>query len=336
MKSFDESEASMARRGCPEAGAPEDLPSETLITDLCGVRLKSPLIAASGTFGFGREYERLYDISCWGAVAVKGLTLKARAGNPPRRMAETACGMLNSVGLQNPGVDCFIRDELPWLVAKGIPVIANVAGFSQEEYCEAVRRLADAPVDLIELNISCPNVHCGGAIFASSPSGVGDITGAVRRVCRQPLIVKLSPNVTDIAALACAAEENGADAVSLINTLNGMAVDLNTRSPVLANVTGGLSGPAIKPVALRMVWQAASAVKIPVVGMGGVMSGRDAAEFLTVGAKAVMIGTANIVDPMAGPRILREFSDYLAESGTNDLAALVGSLRTNLTEGMKR
>ena len=224
-------------------------------------------------------------------------------------------------------MDCFIRDDLPWLAEKGIPIIANVAGFSEEEYREVVCRLADTQVDLIELNISCPNVHHGGTHFATSPSGVGDITKAVRRHCRQPLIVKLSPNVTDIVAVARAAEENGADAVSLINTLNGMAVDLKTRTPILANVTGGLSGPAIKPVALRMVWQVAQAVKIPVVGMGGVTCGRDVAEFMTVGAKAVMIGTANIVDPMSGPRILREFSDYMVESGVNDLASLTGSLK---------
>ena len=327
MNSSNENEKTRSLYEYPEICKTGELPPEALATDLCGVRLRNPLISASGTFGFGREYERLYDISCWGAVTLKGLTLKPRAGNPPRRLAETSCGMLNSVGLQNPGVDCFIRDDLPWLAEKGIPIIANVAGFSEEEYCEVVRRLAGTAVDLIELNISCPNVHHGGSHFATSPTSVGDITKAVRRHCRQPLIVKLSPNVTDVVSVAHAAEENGADAISLINTLNGMAVDLRTRTPILANVTGGLSGPAIKPVALRMVWQVAQAVKIPVVGMGGIACGRDAAEFMMVGAKAVMIGTANIVDPMSGPRILREFSDYMAESGTNDLASLAGSLK---------
>ncbi len=314
-------------RAYPENCQTGELHPDALRTDLCGVSLKNPLISASGTFGFGREYERLYDISCWGAVTLKGLTLKPRAGNPPRRLVETACGMLNSVGLQNPGVDCFIRDDLPWLAGKGIPVIANVAGFSEEEYCEVVWRLSDTPVDLIELNISCPNVHHGGTHFATSASSVGAITKAARGHCRQPLIVKLSPNVTDIAEVARAAEENGADAISLINTLNGMAVDLKTRAPVLANVTGGLSGPAIKPIALRMVWQVARTVRIPVVGMGGITCGRDVAEFMTVGASAVMIGTANITDPMSGPRILREFSDFLLDSGTPDIASLVGSLK---------
>lgn len=327
MNSDNKSERTQAGCECPESRTPGDLSADVLTTDLCGVALKNPLISASGTFGFGREYERLYDIRCWGAVTLKGLTLKPRAGNPPRRMVETASGMLNSVGLQNPGADCFIRDDLPWLVEKGIPLIANVSGFSEEEYCEVVRKLADTPVDLIELNISCPNVHWGGAHFATSPASVGSITKAVRPHCRQPLIVKLSPNVTDITAVALAAEENGADAVSLINTLSGMAVDLETHAPILANVTGGLSGPAIKPIALRMVWQVAQAVKIPVVGMGGITSGRDVAEFMMVGAKAVMIGTSNFVDPMSGPRILREFTDYLHESGTKNLSSLVGSLK---------
>jgi len=298
-----------------------------LETNLCGVRLKNPLISASGTFGFGMEYDRLYDVSCWGALTLKGLTLKPRAGNPPRRMVETASGMLNSVGLQNPGVDCFIRDDLPRIAEKGVPIIANVSGFSEEEYVAVIRRLADTSVDLIELNISCPNVHCGGTHFATSPESVGEITKAVRAHCRQPLIVKLSPNVTDISAVAMAAEENGADGISLINTLSGMAVDLDKRTPILANVTGGLSGPAIKPVALRMVWQASRTVKIPVVGMGGIMTGRDVAEFMTAGAKAVMIGTANFIDPMSGPRILREFEEYLEESGTTSLASLIGSLK---------
>lgn len=281
--------------------------------DICGVKLKNPLIAASGTFGFGREYNELYDISMWGAISVKGLTLEPRIGNPPRRIAETPSGILNSVGLQNPGVDEFIRTELPWLRERGVTVIANVAGSCEEDYAEAVRRVSDAKVDMVELNVSCPNVKHGGLAFGTDPDCVKSVVSAVRRVCKVPLIVKLSPNVTDITAIAKAAEDAGADALSLINTLLGMAVDLKTGKPVLANVTGGLSGPCVKPVALRMVYQTVNAVKIPVIGMGGITSGRDAAEFLAVGAKAVMVGTANITDPMAGPRILRELRPFLEE-----------------------
>ena len=296
--------------------------------NLCGVKLKNPFIAASGTFGFGREYDRLYDISKWGAISVKGLTLEPREGNPPCRIAETPSGMLNSVGLQNPSVAGFIRDELPWLSQKNVPIIANVAGSSEEDCCKSVEQLSESAVDIIELNISCPNVKSGGVHFGTSPESAHQITSAVRRVCRKPLMVKLSPNVSDIAAIALAAEDAGADALSLINTLTGMAVNARTRRPVLANITGGLSGPAIKPVALRMVWQAASAVKIPVVGMGGIMSGEDAAEFLTVGASAVMIGSANIIDPMSFPRILEEFETFLAENSITDLKALVGTVKT--------
>ncbi|NLL37380.1 MAG: dihydroorotate dehydrogenase [Fretibacterium sp.] len=300
-----------------------------LETSLCGVRLKNPLIAASGTFGFGREYDELYDISCWGAVSVKGLTLKPRLGNPPSRIAETPSGMLNSVGLQNPGVEGFIKEELPWLLEKKVPIIANVAGFAVEDYCESVLRLSDTAIDILELNISCPNVQCGGMHFGVSPQSASAITGAVRKVCKKPLMVKLSPNVSDIAAVAKATEEAGADAVSLINTLTGMAVDTKTRRPTLANITGGLSGPAVKPVALRMVWQAASVLNIPTVGMGGIMTGDDVLQFMMVGATAVMVGSANIFDPMAGPRILGELLQYADENEGVKLSELVGSLRTD-------
>ena len=296
--------------------------------NLCGIKLKNPFIAASGTFGFGREYDRLYDISTWGAISVKGLTLKPREGNPPCRIAETASGMLNSVGLQNPGVIGFIRDELPWLAGKGVPIIANVAGSAEEDYCESAARLSDTVVDMIELNISCPNVKSGGVHFGISPESAHSITAAVRKVCTKPLMVKLSPNVSDIAAIARASEDAGADAVSLINTLTGMAIDARTRRTALANITGGLSGPAIKPVALRMVWQAACAVKIPVIGMGGIMSGEDAAEFMTAGASAVMVGSANIIDPTSFPRILKEFEKFLEEDCITDLRTLVGSIKT--------
>jgi dihydroorotate dehydrogenase (NAD+) catalytic subunit len=294
--------------------------------DLCGVKLKNPLIAASGTFGFGSEYDELYDISAWGAVSVKGLTDEPRAGNPPPRIAETASGILNSVGLQNPGVDAFIRDELPRLVSRGVTVIANVAGSTAESYREAVRKLSDSPVAIIELNISCPNIRQGGAQFGASPEEAARVTSAARSVCPLPLMVKLSPNVTDITAIARAVEDAGADAVSLINTVTGMAIDARARRPVLANTTGGLSGPAIKPIALRMVWQTASRLRVPVVGMGGITTGTDAAEFMIAGATAVMAGTANITDVMAGPRILREMEEFLDENGIEDVSELTGSL----------
>jgi dihydroorotate dehydrogenase (NAD+) catalytic subunit len=294
--------------------------------DLCGVKLKNPLIAASGTFGFGREYDEFYDISVWGAVSVKGLTDEPRAGNPPPRIAETASGMLNSVGLQNPGVDAFIRDELPRLTAKGVTVIANVAGSTVESCAEAARKLSDSPVAMIELNISCPNVRQGGAQFGASPGEAARVTAAVRSVCSRPLIVKLSPNVTDIVSIAQAVQDAGADAVSLINTVTGMAIDARARRPLLANITGGLSGPAIKPVALRMVWQTARDVSVPVIGMGGIMTGTDAAEFMIAGAAAVMVGTANITDVTAGPRILRELEEFLDEHGIEGARELTGSL----------
>ncbi len=298
-----------------------------LSVELCGVRLKNPLIAASGTFGFGREFDELYDISCWGAIAVKGLTLSPRKGNPPVRSVETASGMLNSVGLQNPGVRAFLQDELPFLEQRKITVIANVAGSTQEEYVEAVRLLADSSVSLVELNISCPNVKEGGVQFGTNPNMVRQVTAAVKKVCRQPLMVKLSPNVTDIVEIALAAQEGGADALSLINTLTGMAVDLQSRRPILANITGGLSGPAIKPIALRMVWQVANAVDLPVVGMGGIVSGKDAAEFLTVGATAVMAGTVNITDPFSGERLVQELEKIAAQFGVLRIADLTGSLQ---------
>jgi dihydroorotate dehydrogenase (NAD+) catalytic subunit len=299
---------------------------KNMSVELCGVKLKNPLIAASGTFGFGREYDELYDISAWGAISVKGLTDEPRPGNPPPRIAETASGILNSVGLQNPGVDAFIREELPRLAARGATVIANVAGSTAESYVEAARKLSDSPVAIIELNISCPNVRQGGAQFGASPDEAARVTSAVRDVCSRPLMVKLSPNVADIAAIALAVQDAGADAVSLINTVMGMAIDARARWPVLANITGGLSGPAIKPIALRMVWQTASVLRIPVVGMGGIMTGTDAAEFMIAGATAVMAGTANITDVMAGPRILRELGEFLDENGIEDVRELTGSL----------
>jgi len=296
---------------------------------LCGVRLKNPVIAASGAFGFGREYDALYDIGRLGGISVKGLTLEPRCGNPPHRMAETPSGMLNAVGLQNPGVDAFISEDLPWLLEKGLAVMANIAGSTQEDYCRMAEKLAPTGVHMLEMNISCPNVREGGVAFGVKPEAVYAVTRAVKKYAGQPLMVKLSPNVADIAENARAAEEAGADCISLINTLTGIAVDAKRRRMVLANNVGGLSGPAVKPVALRMVWQASRAVSIPVVGMGGIMTGEDAAEFLLCGARAVMVGTANFADPFACPRIIRELNDFLAAQRVRKAEEIVGALIEN-------
>lgn len=297
-----------------------------LNVEVCGVKFKNPLIAASGTYGFGREFNKLYDIATLGGISVKGLTLKPRLGNPPSRIAETPMGMLNSVGLQNPGVDAFIAEELPWLRQRDLAVIANIAGSTVDDYCQMAEKFQNQPVEMLELNISCPNVKEGGVAFGTRPESILEITRQVKRHAMQPLMVKLSPNVADIGEAALAAQEGGADAISLINTLTGMAVDVYKRRPILANVTGGLSGPAVKPVALRMVYQASHKVKIPVVGMGGIMTGEDVAAFMLCGASAVMVGTANLADPMACPRILREFEEYLARAKVSRASDLVGKL----------
>ena len=264
---------------------------------LCGIKLKNPVLAASGTFGFGREYNEFYDVGRLGGIVGKGLTLEPREGNDGTRIAETPSGMLNCVGLQNPGVEAFIKDELPFMLGRGCAAIANAAGSTVADYERIAERLDETDVDMIELNISCPNVKNGGMAFGVLPKSVEEVTAAARKHCRKPLMIKLSPNVADIADNARAAEAGGADAVSLINTLTGMAVDLATRRPVLGNVTGGLSGPCVKPVALRMVRQAYKAVKIPVVGLGGISTAADALEFILCGATAVQVGTANIADP---------------------------------------
>ncbi len=294
--------------------------------EICGVKLKNPIIAASGTFAFGREYARFFDISLLGGIAVKGLTLEPRFGNPPPRIAETPSGVLNAVGLQNPGVNAFLREELSWLREKNLAVIVNIAGNTAEDYCEMARRVSVDGVDIVELNISCPNVKQGGVAFGNSPQGVAAITGAVRAACKKPLMVKLSPNVQSIADCARAAEGAGADALSLINTLTGMAIDVNTRRPVLGNVTGGLSGPAIRPVALRMAFEAARAVSIPVVGSGGIQNGEDAAAFLLAGCRAVQIGTANLSDPYACTKAVFGLEAYLKRQKLEDVNDLVGGL----------
>lgn len=298
-----------------------------LSVNLCGVAFATPVIAASGCFGFGREYAGYFDLSRLGGISVKGLTPERREGNPPPRIAETASGMLNAVGLQNPGVDAFLRDELPWLRSLGTRILANIAGRTVEDYVLMAQKLQGSGVDMVEMNISCPNVKEGGVAFGARPESIARVIAAVRPHCEQPLVVKLSPNTADIAENARAAEDAGADAVSLINTLTGMAVDLGRRRPVLANVTGGLSGPAIKPVALRMVWQAARAVKIPVIGMGGIMTGEDAVEFLMVGASAVQVGTANLIDPLACVKITEGIAQYMGYHDISSVAELVGSLK---------
>ncbi|MCI9404727.1 MAG: dihydroorotate dehydrogenase [Clostridia bacterium] len=296
-------------------------------TTIAGVTFKNPIITASGTFGFGREYNEFYDVGLLGGICSKGLTLEPRQGNDPVRIAETPSGLLNSVGLQNPGVEHFIEHELPFMKSTGSVVIANAAGSTESDYVKIVERLSSTDVDMIELNISCPNVKCGGMAFGVSPDGVYSITKAVRKVCKKPLMIKLTPNVSDIADNARAAERGGADAISLINTVAGMAVDYKTRRPVLKAVGGGLSGPCVKPIALRMVYAASKAVSIPVVGMGGVMTGEDAAEFMLCGASAVQVGSANIFDPYAALRIVNELTKLAERDNINDITSLIGGLR---------
>ncbi|MCR5294829.1 MAG: dihydroorotate dehydrogenase [Lachnospiraceae bacterium] len=292
--------------------------------ELAGVVLKNPVMTASGTFGSGMEYGEFFDLSLLGAVVTKGVADVPWPGNPVPRVAETASGMLNAIGLQNPGIDVFIDRDLPFLAGYDTKVIVNVCGHSEEEYLRVVERLADTDADMLEINISCPNVREGGIAFGTDPAAVEKITKAVKRAARQPVIMKLSPNVTDIKVMARAAESGGADAVSLINTLTGMKIDIEKRCFALANRTGGLSGPAIKPVALRMVYEASHAVKIPVIGMGGIASGEDAVEFLMAGARAVSVGTASFRDPLAAPRAAQGIEDYLIRHGLTDVKDIIG------------
>lgn len=294
--------------------------------ELCGVTLKNPVLTASGTFGFGREYAEFYDLGKLGGIVGKGLTLEPREGNDGVRIAETASGVLNCVGLQNPGVEAFIADELPYMRTLGCAVIANAAGSVLSDYERIAERLSDTDVDMIELNISCPNVKSGGMAFGVLPKSVEEVTTAAKKHCKKPLIVKLSPNVADIADNARAAEQGGADAISLINTITGMAVDLASRRPVLGNVTGGLSGPCVKPVALRMVRQVYKAVKLPVIGIGGIMTARDVLEFILCGATAVEVGTANMCDPLASLNIVDGLEREMAKYGINDINELKGAL----------
>lgn len=295
---------------------------------IAGVEFQNPLIAASGTFGFGHEYKEFYPLSTLGGISCKGITLKERAGNPPPRIAETPGGMLNAVGLQNPGVDYFIEHDLHWLKQQGTVIIANIAGNTPEEYCQMAEKLSATDIDMIEMNISCPNVKQGGVQFGTSCAGVENITAAVRKYCKKPLMVKLSPNVTDIAEIAAAAESGGADALSMINTLTGMRINIQTRRPIIHNNTGGLSGPALLPIAVRMVWQAANRVKIPIVGMGGISKWQDAVELLLAGASALQIGTAFFTNPYAPVEILDGLNRYLDENHCENLLQIVGKLVT--------
>ncbi len=298
-----------------------------LRVNIAGVPFENPLIAASGTFGFGHEYQEFYPLSTLGGISCKGITLKERPGNPPPRIAEAPGGMLNAVGLQNPGVDHFIEHDLPWLKQQGTVVIANIAGNTPEDYCAMAEKLSDTDVDMIELNISCPNVKQGGVQFGTTCAGVGGITEAVRKYCKKPLMVKLSPNVSDIGEIAAAAEAAGADAISMINTLTGMRIDIRTRRPIIRNNTGGMSGPALLPIAVRMVWQASQRVKIPIVGMGGISKWEDAVEMLLAGASALQIGTVFFTDPYAPVKILDGLNRYLDERNIQSVTELTGGIQ---------
>jgi dihydroorotate dehydrogenase (NAD+) catalytic subunit len=300
--------------------------SINLKVNIGGLELKNPVMAASGSFGFGREYSRYFDLNRLGGIAVKGLTPLPRKGNPPPRIAETPSGILNSVGLQNPGVHTFIEKEIPFLRGFDTAIIANASGNTIEEYESMVEILSNADVDAIELNLSCPNVKEGCLSFGSSAKGVNAVVSRVRKFAKKPLIVKLTPNVTDITEIAKAAEEAGADSVSLINTLLGMAIDVKCRKPILGNITGGLSGPAVKPIALRMVYQVSKAVKIPIIGMGGISNGTDAIEFLLAGASAIMIGTAGFVNPMAWVETIEGIEAYMKENRVASVTELIGGL----------
>ncbi|MCI8413627.1 MAG: dihydroorotate dehydrogenase [Clostridia bacterium] len=300
--------------------------TDTSVT-LCGVRFKNPIITASGTFGFGKEYANFYDLGALGGICTKGLTKEKREGNPSPRIAETPMGMLNSVGLQNPGIDGFIQEDVPFLDTLDTVVIANVAGRTEEDYCYTVEKASALDcVKMVELNISCPNVKAGGMAFGVLPASVEKITAAVKKHCRKPLMVKLSPNVANIADNARAAENGGADCLSLINTVGGMAIDWRKRKPVLANVCGGLSGPAIKPIALKMVYETHKAVQIPIVGIGGIMTADDIMEFLVAGASAVQVGSANIFDPEAAINLVNELTNLMKKCNINTVREVTGSL----------
>ena len=297
-----------------------------LSVKICGIDFKNPVIPASGVFGYGREYEELYPLEKLGGIATKGTTLNRRTGNLSPRIAETPSCMLNSVGLQNPGIDHFINKELPYLLEKNTVILANIAGSTVEECVHVAEKLENTDVHMIELNISCPNVKQGGAAFGTSCEMAGEVVRNVRKATSKSLVVKLSPNVTSIADIAKAVEDAGADAVSLINTLLGMRIDINTRRPILKNNVGGMSGRAVFPIAVRMVWQVANAVKIPVIGMGGVASGRDAIELMMAGASAVQVGAAIFTDPYAPIKIIDEINDFLDSKNISSVRDIIGTV----------
>lgn len=295
--------------------------------NIAGVEFKNPVTTASGTFGSGTEYSEFVDLSLLGAVTTKGVANVPWPGNPTPRIAETYGGMINAIGLQNPGIDVFVNRDIPFLKQYDTKIIVNVCGKTTEDYIDVVERLGDQPVDLLEINISCPNVKEGGIAFGQDPKAVEAITREVKRHAKQPIIMKLSPNVTDITVMAKAAEAGGADALSLINTLTGMKIDINRRSFALANKTGGMSGPAVKPVAVRMVYQVAQAVKLPIIGMGGISTAEDALEFILAGASAVSVGTANFFNPYAAEEVVRGIEDYMKSQKTEDICQLIGAVK---------
>lgn len=316
--------------GIEESMKPTGKPqSPDLQVSLGPLTLKNPLMAASGTFGYGEEYDGIFPAKKLGAIITKGLSLKPRQGNPPPRIAETPSGMLNAIGLENVGLNVFLKEKFPILKKIGCPVLVNIFGHTMEEFVELADRLSSVDgIAGLELNISCPNLKAGGSIFAAEPRTVHEVVAKVRRATRAFLMVKLSPNVADIAPLALAAQEAGADAVSLINTLIGMSIQIETRTPRLGNITGGLSGPAIRPIGVRMVWQVAQAVQIPVVGIGGIVTAQDALEYIIAGATAVQVGTAHFLDPKASLKIIDGIRDYLIRHHLSSLRPLIGSLRT--------
>lgn len=295
--------------------------------NLAGVELKNPVMTASGTFGSGAEYSEFVDLSRLGAVVTKGVASIPWPGNPTPRIAETSCGMLNAIGLQNPGIDVFCERDIPFLKKYDTKIIVNVCGKSTEEYCEVAERLADEEVDMLEINISCPNVKEGGIAFGQDPKAVEAITREVKKYAKQPIIMKLSPNVTDITEMARAAQAGGADVLSLINTLTGMKIDINKRTFALANKTGGMSGPCLKPVAVRMVYQVARAVQLPIIGMGGICNAEDALEFILAGATAVSIGTANFTNPYATVETVQGIEDYMKKNKIEDIQSLIGVVK---------
>ena len=298
-----------------------------LNVNICGIDFKNPVIPASGVFGYGREYEELFPLSALGGIATKGTTITKRPGNPAPRVAEAPSGMLNSVGLQNPGIDHFIAYELPYLLTKDTVILANIAGSTIEECVEIAKKLENTDVHMIELNISCPNVKQGGAAFGTNCNSAAAITKAVKQATKKPLVVKLSPNVTSITEIAKAVESEGADAVSLINTLLGMRIDIDSKRPVLKNNVGGMSGPCVFPLAVRMVWQTANAVSIPVIGMGGIASGKDAIEMMMAGASAVQVGAAIFNDPLVPVHIIEEMNEWLDSKNIKDINEIVGSVK---------